>query len=102
LQIDTAHVLLVGSSPRLTAAGSRSLERAGWSAVSVVGAEAGLEAIEKHRVDALVLGGPAALRASDELVAALRRHHPLAMVIVPSGPDRIVDALEAAFGDDPQ
>ena len=99
MDTETAHVLLVGSHPVLTAYGGNALTKAGWSTTSVVGPEAGLDAMAKARVDALVLGGPVALRAKDRLVAELRRHHPFALVVVPGAPDRIVDAVEAAFGE---
>lgn len=94
-----AKVLLVGSHPIVTAHVAKLLRRAGWSTVEAVGAREGLEAIAAQEVDLLVLGGPEALAARDTLTAALKAHHPWAVVVVPEGPMRVVAAVASAFGE---
>jgi NAD(P)-dependent dehydrogenase (short-subunit alcohol dehydrogenase family) len=94
-----ATVLVVGSHPGVTRYVAQSLRALGWTAVSALGAEAGLRALaEMQEVDAMVVGGPEALAARDKLEERLRAREPYAPVIVPSSPDEVGRELEEAFG----
>jgi hypothetical protein len=54
----------------------------------------------RHEVDAMVVGGPAAVAERDRLESRLRERNRWAHVIVPDGLDDLVEEVGRAFGGD--
>ena len=94
-----AKVLLVGSRADLTRYVAARLSAEGWDVVAAVGPEEGLRQLRTlDDVDALVVGGPAAWAAREQLAAQLRVRHPYAPVVFPTSPDGLGAQLRLAFG----
>ncbi len=94
---DLASVLIVGSHPELTAAVADAIRARGFSVRGVIGAEAGLAALDEGSVDAMVLGGPSAMSRHVDLIDKLHAKNRWAKVIVPTSPGGALAAIERLF-----
>ena len=94
-----AKILLVGSRADMTRFVAARLVEEGWEVVPAVGPEEGLRALDRlDDVDAMVVGGPAAFAALDELATRLRERHPYAPIVLPTSPDGLGLQLMEALG----
>jgi DNA-binding NtrC family response regulator len=92
-----ATILVFGSQVELTTLVVRQLEAAGYEVVPVLKAADALQVLEERHVDVLVLGGPTAWRARDQVFASLVRKAPWAPVILPRSPGDVLVQIERHF-----
>lgn len=93
-------VLVFGSHPDVVVYVVRSLRDAGYHVLSSLTRADTLRHLERASVDAMILGGPTAHQARDEVVAALRARAPWAPVFFPRHPDEALELVEQAFSRD--
>jgi DNA-binding NtrC family response regulator len=99
-EIESVTILVFGSHPEITRYVTRSLKRAGYRVLPSLTREDTLRHIEESSVDAMVLGGPTAHDAADEVIAALKGRWPWAPVLYPTSPDDVLELVKRQFTED--
>lgn len=99
-EIESVTILVFGSHPDITEYVARSLKRAGYRVLPSLTREDTLRHITQDSVDAMVLGGPTAHEAADEVIAALKGRWPWAPVLYPTSPDEVLELVKRQFTED--
>jgi DNA-binding NtrC family response regulator len=95
-----ATILVFGSHPEVLAFVVEVLRRAGYGVRPSLTREDTLAILARESIDALVLGGPTAHAAADEVIAALKARHPYAAVLYPSSPEDVLVQVNRCFAED--